>query len=663
MYDAESDQLSVQQGSTDGALELKNCPYCRRPLQDDYLGGDDAECRSRFRGFENDRPSVNPGYFGMLAASQWHVSEPLARSSTIGEYVPPALRSGRSRDVSGAGEPPPDAEFVGSEAVPSAREGISQSAFSPGYFKQFFRQIRELGRGGNGVVLLVEHMMDRVSLGQFACKRVPVGDDHQWLEKVLVEVKLLQAIPHQNLVAYHWVWLEDHKSSPFSPSIPCLWILQEYCNGGDLHEYVIGPRQGDLDAAEMKDKLRRRSKGDPELPRDLTGPNKLGFDDIFSFFRDITAGLHHLHTKGYLHRDLKPSNCLLQWDGHRARVLISDFGEAQAASAKRRSSGYTGTFSYCAPEVLTGSADGTFGEFTTKSDIFSLGMIVYFMCFSRLPYTTTDGISEENEDLDELRAEITTWSGFDDQTRMRSDLPERLYKYLSRLLSVDQRDRPSTNEILRSIKGGIGLEDLSSSATEEGSSQVPSMDSSRHFPSPPGRNRKASRAGVPSLGRNASTDTVHPVGPSGRQSRASSGPTSPIDSCVVKSPRGAEFVDSTAERGHPRLMLPAPPTTRPLVSWPGQFTRFAFLRAAVFLGKLLSVTMPCLPYATDPWLFHALIILAALDCGIVQLNWRQAALLLTVHTVTVVIASRRSMLCAGAASPWDMTGLANLVPG
>jgi hypothetical protein len=43
---------------------------------------------------------------------------------------------------------------------------------------------KELGRGGKGVVLLVRHVLDGVSLGHFACKRVPVGDDHEWLEKV-----------------------------------------------------------------------------------------------------------------------------------------------------------------------------------------------------------------------------------------------------------------------------------------------------------------------------------------------------------------------------------------------------------------------------------------------------------------------------------------------
>lgn len=57
----------------------------------------------------------------------------------------------------------------------SGGHGISSAAFSPKYFERFFVTERELGRGGKGVVLLVRHVLDGVSLGNFACKRVPVG--------------------------------------------------------------------------------------------------------------------------------------------------------------------------------------------------------------------------------------------------------------------------------------------------------------------------------------------------------------------------------------------------------------------------------------------------------------------------------------------------------
>ena len=609
-------------------------------------------------------------YFGMLAASQRASPSGSAGPSTpTTRFFHPALRSGRSRDVSGTHEPPSGAEFLGSEPSTSAGQGISSSAFSPGYFKQFFKELYELGRGGNGVVLLVEHIMDRVSLGQFACKRVPVGNDHDWLEKVLVEVKLLQKVPHKNLVAYHWVWLEDHQPSKFGPSIPCIWILQEYCNGGDLHTYVLGPNAEGPNAHEiMKDRMRKKSKGEMEPPLDLRGPSKLTFDEIFSLFRDITSGLHHLHTKGYIHRDLKPSNCLLQRDSNRSRVLISDFGEVQAAGVNRGSSGATGTISYCAPEVLRRDAqEGTFGNFTTKSDIFSLGMIVYFMCFGRLPYSNADDINEEQEDLDELRAEITRWPGFDDEIRARPDLPEKLYKYLKRLLSVDPNERPSTDEILASIKGGAGLGDVAASFVEENSFRVSSIDSPKRRPSPQGRKQKTfpSRPGLSSLGRHTSSDNARPRSPVRRtsgsqtQSHSHSRPTSPVDGSIVMRPRKIDLPPSTDEpppQQSPRLMLPPPPDRRfrsRLLHIVRQQNVITGLRATLFVAKLLSLTIPCSPYAVNAWLLYPLLGLAALDLGILNFDLRRSLLLLGLHVTMLVLTVQHSRLCEGSVMAWN----------
>jgi hypothetical protein len=60
-------------------------------------------------------------------------------------------------------------------------------------------------------------------------------------------------------------------------------------------------------------------------------------------------------------------------------------------------------------------------------------MILYFLCFAQLPYRNADNLNEENEDLDQLREEISTWSGLEDERKRRPDLPEKLYKFLRRL--------------------------------------------------------------------------------------------------------------------------------------------------------------------------------------------------------------------------------------
>lgn len=646
VFDAESRQLQIGDASQQG-VKLADCPYCHRPLREGFQP--DREHDEDDETFDH-RPSfVDPEYFRMLAQSRHASPESSGHSTPRRRFFQPALRSGNSRNVS-LSDPPTGAEFVGSAPAPTeSGHGISSSAFLPGYFKRFFEQERELGRGGKGVVLLVKHIMDGVYLGHFACKRVPVGNDHDWLKKVLVEVTLLQGLHHMNIVSYQWVWLEDYQPSSFGPSIPCLWILQEYCNSGDLHDYVLGPTEIASTNENLKERARRRSKGQPEVPNDLGGRSKMTFDEIFSFFRDITSGLHHLHGKGYIHRDLKPSNCLLHRDGSKLRVLISDFGEVQAANAARGSTGATGTISYCAPEVLRRDApDGAFGNFTTKSDIFSLGMIVYFMCFGRLPYRNADDVNEENEDLDQLRAEITAWTGFNEDTRTRDDLPERLYRFLKRLLSVDPAERPSTEEILKGIRAGARFEELTDPVVED-ASRISAADTPIRRPS---HVRKASttlvRPGLSSLARNHARSRS-PMKRDSSEDR----PTSPLESSIVMRPRKVELPPPstvTEPQLSPRLMLPPPP---PETRWVTNMTRFVnqppsilTVRSVLFVCKLISLSYPCSPYALNAWLFYPLLCLAALDLGVLPFRWRQSLLLLGLHTMVFSVALQRARLCA-----------------
>lgn len=87
---------------------------------------------------------------------------------------------------------------------------------------------------------------------------------------VLIEVQLLQRLSHPNLVSYRHVWLEDVKLNRFSPSVPCAFILQEYCNSGDLLHYIIGNGPDvALTKEQLKEQVRRKSKGNSDRPRDL----------------------------------------------------------------------------------------------------------------------------------------------------------------------------------------------------------------------------------------------------------------------------------------------------------------------------------------------------------------------------------------------------------
>lgn len=663
-----------------------SCPHCGRPydhnnssaVEDDYV--------------DEQQPSfINNEYFRMLASSLPSSN----RSST-----PPSPRRQLAQPVrsplsSAPIVPPPQAEFIGSSpAPPDPAHGISESAFAPNYFEKFFVVEKELGRGGRGVVLLVRHLLDNVALGHFACKRVPVGDDHAWLEKVLVEVQALQSLSHQNLVSYRHVWLQDYQTNSFSPSVPCAFILQQYCNGGDLHSYICGPAQVQTTAQDLKERMRRRSRGEAEMPRKLNEPRKLSFDQIYSFFLDITEGLRFLHLYGFIHRDLKPSNCLLHNVGGETRVLVSDFGEVQYANAIRKSTGHTGTISYCAPEVLRPvSPGGPLGNFTLKSDIFSLGMILHFLCFADLPYHSANVLAEENEDLDELRDEIISWRGFDERRRERQDLPSKLYAVLKQLLSIHPESRPTADEVRQIVRMGsidfapdlkrrgsqTGPEDLApgkritkidSPATGNSSKPInrqrdieamsPSRQMRRRGPRSPSLGGPASGAPSPRMSSEEIEDNTtysalmmrrsssHGVGVA-QPPRLNPRPYAHVsNSTSPESPR--KRISPSPERAQQLLLLPPDPQ-----SFLTKARELSLLRITtpsfyilIFVAKLMSVVQPCLNHGMNSHLFYLTFVLAALELATFPHPLWRTVLLGAGHAGLLWYAHEKGIWCISA---------------
>lgn len=102
--------------------------------------------------------------------------------------------------------------------------------------------------------------------------------------------------------------------------------------------------------------------------------------DIVRIGKQIAAGLAAAHREGLVHRDIKPANILLEKDV--SRVMITDFGLARAAddAAITQTGWLAGTPHYMSPEQSTGQ------EVDGRSDLFSLGSVLYFMCTGREPF-------------------------------------------------------------------------------------------------------------------------------------------------------------------------------------------------------------------------------------------------------------------------------------
>lgn len=641
--------------SSSGAIELANCPVCHRPWREDGLP--QAQDR-RTSSPDTSAGFVDPDYFRMLAQSLPSLNSPSGPPSPRRRLVQPSHHQRDSPESS-----PPNTGLRNASPVPaSSSSGISASAFSQGYFKRFFIEERELGRGGKGVVLLVKHVLDGVTLGQFACKRVPVGDDHEWLKKVLVEVQLLQYLSHQHLVSYRHVWLEDVKLSNFGPSVPCAFILQQFCNAGDLHQYVSNTSQMSESTQQLKERMRRRSKNQPELPRGLHG-RVLQFEEIYSFFKDITSGLNHLHVNNYIHRDLKPSNCLLHDSGKGLRVLVSDFGEVQVENMVRKSTGATGTISYCAPEVLRREyPSGAYGNFTTKSDIFSLGMILYFLCFARLPYQNANVLHEDEEDLNELRDEITSWSGLQEERKLRPDLPEKLYTFLRRLLSLDVADRPSAEDILLAIKTGSGLDEIADSRPSSSGHRFDDLRNSARI-SPV----ETPRSGSPksqATGQKLSTGFSR-SGNSGKlllssyrgPPHARASPTAEDDTARPASSDGSlvlrrSFTPSTTlTRDIPQLTAPPNKT----LGWRFNLhdpTMQRRLRVVILLLKIISINSLCAPAAPNRLAQYSLLLIASLDVFLTNTSPTFSLILAILHVVSLFLLSLAGLFCMPRVHVW-----------
>ena len=277
-----------------------------------------------------------------------------------------------------------------------------------------YRVLEELGRGGMGIVFRAEDP----SLGRTVALKVMKPEfvtDASARERFTREARAVGALAHVNVVTIYQVG-EDN-GLPF--------LAMQFLQGETL--------------ADRLDRERRLS-----IPESL----RIG--------REIVEGLAAAHAAGLIHRDIKPANIWLESarsaergarsenhegrgsDGntelralHSAlgRVKILDFGLARSAEDTHltRTGTVVGTPAYMSPEQAAGKPLGP------RSDLFSLGSVLYDMCTGRPPFDAPDEMAMMIAVATQRPRPVT---------ELNPDVPELMVRLLLRLLAKHPDDRP-----------------------------------------------------------------------------------------------------------------------------------------------------------------------------------------------------------------------------
>jgi serine/threonine-protein kinase len=261
-----------------------------------------------------------------------------------------------------------------------------------------YRIVTALGKGGMGEVYRAE---DLTLQQEVALKFLPaeLTNDPAALERFHQEVRIARQVSHPNVCRVFDIGAAE--GVPF--------LTMEYVDGEDLSV------------------LLRRIGRFPE-------------DKGLEIARQICAGLAAAHELGLLHRDLKPANVML--DG-RGRVRISDFGLASIAGEVHGADVRAGTPAYMAPEQLAGK------EVTQKSDIYSLGLVLYEIFTGKRAYD-----APTLAELNRVRESSAPAS----PSTLVKGLDPIIERVISRCLEKDPKNRPATAlQVAAALPGGDPL--------------------------------------------------------------------------------------------------------------------------------------------------------------------------------------------------------------
>ena len=264
-----------------------------------------------------------------------------------------------------------------------------------------YRILDRLGKGGMGEVFLAEDtkLGRRVALKVLADE---LASDSDWRQRFEREARAVAAINHPSIVTIHSVEESDG----------VLFLTLELVEGATLADLI--PTAG------------------------------LPLDQLLAIATPLADAVGAAHQRGITHRDLKPANVMITPD---RRVKVLDFGLAKLAESEQAAMGVTvpaadltgagrimGTTAYMSPEQAEGKA------VDPRSDVFSLGVMVYEMAIGERPFKGDTQVSILSAILKDHPPSVTD---------LKHDLPRDLGRIVRRCLAKDPEDRYQTAKDLR----------------------------------------------------------------------------------------------------------------------------------------------------------------------------------------------------------------------